>query len=348
MQSKYNLVIYGAGAIGTTLAVWLTCHGHRVSLLARPKRAQQLANKRFTVTDNKKATSETANLTIIDQLDPNQPIDCLIVTVKNFDLEQACQDITGMIGNKTLVLGLQNGIFNQQVLPRYFGHVIYGIANYNAWQSKPAAQTQGLDWQVNINGPLILGGADKQLAQQTQHLTKLFSDFIPCVHSSQFQDDAHAKLVANLANAVTTITGNAHHQPCALTPLQRILTRVVYEGIQTIKAAGFSEPKTSPLPSWAYIRLSIYVPALFTRSTFRKKLALIGSTSMASDILSRGSCVSELTSINGYLLNLANQHQLSIPYNERLYALCQQRFGQRPFVPVTAQQLSDYLHGQPI
>ena len=128
-----------------------------------------------------------------------------------------------------------------------------------------------------------------------------------------------------------------------LNPLQRVLTRITYEGVKTLTAAGFNEPTTSPLPPWWVILSSVYIPLFFTRSIFRRKIALIGSTSMASDILTKGSGVSELHSINGYLLELASQYKVDVPYSKKLYQLCQQKFSAQPFTPVTAQQLSDFV-----
>ncbi len=346
-QNKFNIVIYGAGAIGQTLAVWLTNNGNSVSLLARPEKAQQLRQQSIGIKEGGNMVSENTQLKIIDHLDPSEPIDCLIITVKNFNLERVCQDITQVIDRETLILGLQNGVVNQQILPRYFTNVIYAIINYNAWQADPEQNTASVNWQVNINGPIILGTPSNQLQQETQHLAALFSNFISCQTSQQFKDDAHAKLVANLGNAVTTIIGNSHHQQSALIPLQRVFTQLTYEAVKTLKAAGFSETQTSLLPSWALINVSVFIPRILTRSIFRKKLALIGSTSMASDILTKGDGVSELGSINGYLVDLAEQHQVQANYSKRLYQLCQQRFSQRPFVPITAQQLCDYLAGKP-
>jgi 2-dehydropantoate 2-reductase len=351
-QNKLNIVIYGAGAIGTTLAAWLTNQGCKVCLLARNKNASQLRQNSVNVMHSDNKGIKGIRLNVIEELDPVMIIDLLIITVKNFDLEQVCQQISRELGDnrarKTLILALQNGVINQQILPRYFDQVIYGIVNYNAWLSKTPDNQQGLIWQVKLNGPLLLGTPDNSLRVQTHALVALFSTVMCCQRSHRFQDDAHAKLVANLGNAVTTIIANSHHQSAALVPLQQVFSQLSYEAVKILKAASFKESKTSLLPSWALISASIFIPAMLTRSVFRKKLALIGSTSMASDIISKGGCISELDSINGYLVNLAEQFEVPASYNQRLYQLCQQRFCASPFEPVSAQQLSDYLAGAPL
>jgi 2-dehydropantoate 2-reductase len=353
MPNKYKIVIYGAGAIGTTLATWMTNSGLDVSLLARPEKALQLREKNIQVLRSEdeinKTITEQVNaptkLNIIDHLNTSDTIDLLIITVKNFNLEQSCQEIAKAIGRDTLILGLQNGIVNQTILPKYFSNIIYGIVNYNAWSVYSNEKSQTSNWRVNINGPIILGTPDNKLSTQSKTLVVLFSRFIECKLSTHFQDDVHEKVVANLGNAVTTIVGNTHDQKSALIPLQHVLTQLTYEGVKTLKAAGYKETLSSLLPSWALIMSSKYIPLILTRGIFRKKLALIGSTSMATDILKKGSGESELESINGYLLSLAEQNNIDVPYSKRLYQLCQKNFEKKPFEPITAHQLKSLLRG---
>jgi len=340
---KFSIVIYGAGAIGTTLATWMTNCGLDVSLFARPEKARLLRQKNIQILTSSKGVNEPVTLKVIDHLETNDTIDLLIITVKNFNLEQSCQDIVKNIGGDTLILGLQNGIVNQAILPKYFANVVYGIVNYNAWRVDTSEDTGTFNWRVNINGPIIFGTPDNQSIKQSQQLVALFSRFIDCQLSTNYQDDAHAKLVANLGNAVTTIIGNTHVQESALIPLQKVLTRLTYEGVKTLKAVGFKESISSLLPSWALIISSKYIPLIFTRRIFRKKLALIGSSSMATDILTKGSGESELASINGYLLDLASKNNIDVPFSTKLYELCLQRFSERPFKPITAHQLEEYL-----
>jgi len=339
LPKEPKIIIYGAGAIGTTLATWMTSCGLNVSLFARPEKALILKQKNMRILKADKEVIAPTALKIVDRIDTSDTIDLLIITVKNFNLEESCQALSKTIGRNTLILGLQNGVINQTILPKYFANVVYGIVNYNAWTTDSKDHAHTANWCVNINGPIIFGTPDNQLIKQSRELVALFSRFIECKLTKHFQDDAHAKLVANLSNAVTTIIGNSHHEKSALIPLQQVLTRLTYEGVKTLKGAGFKESLSSLLPSWSLIMSSKYIPLIFTRAIFRKKLALIGSTSMATDILSKGSGVSELASINGYLLTLAEQHNIEVPYSKRLYKLCERNFAGKPFTPITSEQL---------
>jgi len=347
MHKPLRITLYGAGAIGTTLAAWLTAAGHHVSLLARGDNAQELKRKSIRIVSDKKILLKDTRLRVIETLGAAEDIDLLIITVKNFHLDSCCHDIVNAIGRNTLVLGLQNGVENQTVLPRHFERVLYGIINYNAWRSTSAADRPNntQDWSVNLNGPIVLGSLSPELKPKAENLTKLFSSFIHTQYSQNFYDHAHAKLVNNIANSVTTLIGNSHRDADALKPLQTVLTQLSNEGVSTLQAAGVSETRAGPLPPWSVIKLSKLLPAVLTRPIFRRKLALVGSTSMASDIISKGKGESELESINGYLLKLADKYRVDVPYSRKLYELCQQRFSEIPFRPMTAVELRTHLVG---
>jgi ketopantoate reductase len=48
---------------------------------------------------------------------------------------------------------------------------------------------------------------------------------------------------------------------------------------------------------------------------------------MTQDILLRGSGLSEIDSLTGYIVRLADQHHVSAPYNKTIYRLAKERFG---------------------
>ena len=347
MQKPFRITVYGAGAIGTTLAAWLTHAGHDVSLLARGENARQLQQKSIRIQSDNKVLLDDTRVRVIETLAAAEDIDLLIITVKNFHLDACCQDIVDSIGRNTLVVGLQNGVENQTILPKYFDRVVYAIINYNAWQSLKAQELNSdtLNWNVSVFGPIILGTLNPKMLPVAKDLTALFTGFIRCEFSQSFQDHAHAKLVNNLANSVTTIIGNSHREASALKPLQAVLTQLTNEGINTLQAAGIKETKAGPLPPWSVIRLIKRLPSLLTRFIFKRKMAIVGSTSMANDIIARGAGESELESINGYLLKLADTHGVDVPYSRGLYQLCQQRFSEEPFRPLSANELRIFLDG---
>lgn len=329
---KHRFIVYGAGAIGTTLAAYLHQAGLDYALYARPQKALAISQQPQSVIRDGKTVVDAVTLNVIDNLD-QQSVTHIIITVKNYQLEQACEHIKSALGDNISVLGLQNGVANQSLLPQYFNRVVYGIVFYNVWQQQPGI------WGHKDHGPLLLGQPNQAVDADTKLLANSLAKALPCETSEQFQDEVHGKLVSNLSNSVTTLIGNSHSRPEALKPLQKIFTALTYEAVKLLRSAGFKQAKYSALPPWLLVGLSPYLPGFVLRPIFRKKIALIGSTSMAQDIIDKGSKDSELDSINGYLLALAEQTQVTTPLAEKLYQLCQQNFQQQPFEAMTAQQL---------
>ena len=54
---------------------------------------------------------------------------------------------------------------------------------------------------------------------------------------------------------------------------------------------------------------------------------------MAQDILQKGSTDSELESLNGYFMALADKHDIKAPYNKTVYELCRAEFENPGFKP---------------
>ena len=62
-------------------------------------------------------------------------------------------------------------------------------------------------------------------------------------------------------------------------------------------------------------------------------------SSMAQDILQRGGAHSELESLNGYFIKLADEKNLSVPYNRAIYDLCKEEFSKPGFKPMDVKDV---------
>ena len=189
MKTNPKIVIYGAGAIGVTFAVWLSKAGLDVTLLARGENAKRLRQKPVSVTlqGSDEVTSE--QLSVIGKLSDVEDIDIVIITVKNFSLDEVCKSIKADIGDGALIIGLQNGAANQAILPKYFTNVICGVVQYNAWSDDP------WDWFFNANGATILGVLDPAIEDRARAVATVISRGAPCEFEPLFQDMMHGKIV---------------------------------------------------------------------------------------------------------------------------------------------------------
>ncbi len=111
-----NLVLVGAGALGSVLGAYLAKAGEDVSLLARGNRAAYLKEHGVTVTG-----LGDFNVPVNVVTDPHQvkKADALIVTVKTYDMADTLASIGHLdVGS---VLSIQNGVVKNEQLAHVFG-----------------------------------------------------------------------------------------------------------------------------------------------------------------------------------------------------------------------------------
>jgi 2-dehydropantoate 2-reductase len=111
-----NIVILGAGALGTVLGAHLAKAGEEVTLIARGNRAAYLQEHGATITG---LADFTVPVTVVTDPRQVQETDVLIVTVKTYDMEAALSSVKHMsVGS---VLSIQNGVLKDEQLASIFG-----------------------------------------------------------------------------------------------------------------------------------------------------------------------------------------------------------------------------------
>lgn len=329
-----NIVFIGTGAIGGSAGAWVSERHTNTYLLGRGLTGEVLRTKGLTLYPQGQPRQKEQNfIKVIQTLDEVPDADVVVIAVKLYDLESAAQSVQGKIGDQAVVVGLQNGLENQKILPRYFSRVVYGIVAYNAWVDEPGV----IGYQQK--GPIALGTPDNSLQEEIQALAAVFSLGFKTVVTQHLQDLAHSKLVINLANSVTTLLGPDYRKVSDLDLYQTILANTIYEGVQVIRAAGYHEEHLGSLPTWRTLWASARLPHFLTRGAFRRNLANMTLSSMGQDIFKRRSSETELEYLNGYLLQLANQHHADAPYNRTIYGLCKQHFAKPNFKPLDVRDV---------
>jgi 2-dehydropantoate 2-reductase len=124
-----NIVILGAGALGTVLGAHLAKAGEEVTLLARGNRAAYLQEHGATITG---LADFTVPINVVT--DPRQvkETDILIVTAKTYDMAEALASVKHIqLGS---VLSVQNGVVKNEQLADVFGwdKVLGAMAAFSA------------------------------------------------------------------------------------------------------------------------------------------------------------------------------------------------------------------------
>jgi ketopantoate reductase len=218
--------------------------------------------------------------------------------------------------------------------------VIYCIVSYNAWMDEPGV----IGFQKK--GPLHFGTLNNELQAEMAQVADVFNLGVETHVTDRIADTAHSKLVLNLVNSVTTLVGLKYREISDRSLFQKLTTGVTYEGVQIVKAAGFRESKLGGMPSWKLLWAGANLPQALTRGMFERNVKKMVLSSMAQDIIQRGGKDSELESINGYILDLADRHGVPAPFNRAVYDLCKQEFAKPKFEPLDVREVWDFVQAR--
>lgn len=111
-----NVVVVGAGALGSIIAAYLARGGHDVSLIARGERAEQLARHGVIITGRE---DFVAPCTIVTAPETLQQTDVVIVAVKTYDTDAALAPLANLKAKS--VFSVQNGVLKNDQLSAVFG-----------------------------------------------------------------------------------------------------------------------------------------------------------------------------------------------------------------------------------
>jgi 2-dehydropantoate 2-reductase len=129
LKEKPNVLIVGAGAIGLSVAGWISPNNENLNLLARGESVAAIRNYGLRLCQvGQEATTAPISVKVIESLNETPTPDIVIITVKNYDLDQIAQALRNQLGNHhPIVASLQNGVDNQQILPKYFSKATYSL-----------------------------------------------------------------------------------------------------------------------------------------------------------------------------------------------------------------------------
>ncbi|MGA3138521.1 MAG: 2-dehydropantoate 2-reductase N-terminal domain-containing protein [Xanthobacteraceae bacterium] len=333
-MTEPKILFIGPGAIGGSVAAWVAENypatfviGHGATPAAL--RANGLTTYQF---DEPEATRRTVRPAIVDR--PGEVADAAIVVlaVKNYSLDAVAQQVKDELGDRPIVVSIANGVDNQRILPKLFSKVIYGIASYNARREAPGV----IGYQHKL--PLLIGTLDNASGAEMRLVQSVLGRGCPTEIVERMQDAIHTKIVVNLTNALDALVGRGARPLSNPAIFQRLLTQTLWEGVRTIRAARHREYRLPGMPSFALLQLTATLPGWLIRPLFRRRLRAMRMSSMTQDVMQHGAQATELESITGYIVDLAAQHGVPVPYNRAILKLGRERF--RPgFTPITCEEV---------
>jgi 2-dehydropantoate 2-reductase len=323
-----SIVFYGAGAIGSNLAGWLSEHYDPVYLLARGENASTIKSRGLILYEMEKKNSINIPIKTITDLNEIKAPEFIVITVKNYDLEEVAKDIHEKLGDAPIVIGLQNGIENQKILPKYFSKVVYGVIMFSGWYDEPGI------FGNRGKGEIILGTPTNERQEIIEKVKDIFILGFPTKISERFNDTVHSKLILNNANSIFTLIDNNNLTNEKQYKIVQLFIYNFIEGIEVLKKAGYKEYRLKAFPPWKLIKLAKRIGKGILLRAFSNSIKYAWFNSMAQDMIIRKRGKSEIDSLSGYFIELAEKHGVDIPINKTLYKLCKEEFAKTPFNPL--------------
>jgi 2-dehydropantoate 2-reductase len=294
-------VVVGAGAMGTFITARLCMAGHEVWLLeVNDKRVTKIKENGICLEEN----DDSNNLkfpTITSNPNEIGEADAVIIMVKAFDTEDAVKLVLPSILEKTVVLTLQNGMGNIELISKYIAkeRVIAGTTSHGA-----LLIDDGYVRHTGV-GDTIIGALSADSENHTGKLKELFdASGINTTISNDVKSLLWGKLLINMSiNPLTAIMRIKNGRIVELPHLIEIIKQLLAESLKVASEIGINIPYDNHLEK--VIQVCINTSQ--------------NNSSMLQDILAGRR--TEINQINGAIVTYGEQCGVETPVNKMLTEL---------------------------
>ena len=301
-----KIAVLGAGAMGSVFGGRLSAAaGNEVWLIARREAHVHAINAGGLIVERPGARPAVVHPRATTDPGEVGPADLVIVFVKATDTATAAAGARPLIGNDSVVLTLQNGLGNLEVLQAAFGpeHVIAGITYAGARVAGPGHVVHTFAHRT------VIGSPEPRLAARAREVAALFNRAgLPTEVDDDVLRLVWSKAALNISiNAVTALTGLRFSELADSPEALSVVDRVLDECLEVAKALGIE------------IDYAADDPHRFVREHLRR----IGpnKSSMLQDF--EQGRKTEIEALNGALMERAWELDIDVPFNEMLTCLVQ-------------------------
>jgi 2-dehydropantoate 2-reductase len=296
-----RILVMGAGAVGAFYGARLQAAGEDVVLCARGENLRALQQTGLEIKSFEGDLKVKVKAT--DQPREFAPYDLILFAVKSYDTEQAARQLEGCLGRDGILMTIQNGVENEEVLCRFFPResVMGGNSRVGAEMVAPGKVVH------TAIGVIEFGELDGRETPRAQRLAEVFK---------------RARILGELATDLKTIRwyklmgNNSTNSVSALT--RTTLGQMLED------AEGFRLVRTLMLETLAVGRAE---GAKVSDDRVDAQLQQIQKALNAYEIktstlqdLEKGKRL-EYEAISGAVVRAARRHGISVPVTETVYAL---------------------------
>ena len=319
MADVPRIGVVGAGAVGCYVGGKLVAAGAaEVVLIGRARQGDELRAHGLVVKDfDRPAITVAADrFTYATELAALAGCRHVLCCVKSAQTEEVARELAPVIPPDAVVASLQNGVRNPEMLRTHLPgrRVLAGIVTFNV-----VARDGGVFHRAT-DGPLMLEAPPAGEAPAAALLAALAATDIGLVQRADLGPDQWTKLLINLNNAVSALSGAPTRELLVSPGYRRVVAALVSEGLAVLRAARIKPARFRGLPLRimpAILRLPTPIVRLVTGA--QMKVDPEARSSMWQD-LTRGRAT-EVDFLNGEFVGLAARHGVDAPFNRRIVEL---------------------------
>lgn len=229
-------------------------------------------------------------------------VDLVVVLVKSFDTAVAMTAAMALLGPKTHVLSLQNGVGHEEILAELVGRErIIGGKTYAGGSQLGLGHIS-----IGTHGKeTIIGELDGGVSERTTQIAALFTAAgLQTTVSSNIMQTIWEKLLVNVATgALCAITSLPYGELYAVPEVEVTALAAVAEAMAVANASGVALTTTDPKQPW--LKAAAGLPPEFKTSMLQS--------------LEKGS-VTEIDFINGAVVRQGQKYGIPTPVNQTLVA----------------------------
>lgn len=227
-----KIVIVGPGAMGCLIAAYLAKSKEEIWLLDKDKERAQKLDEQGVLVEGVSGEWQAKLRASSDPLEIGSA-DLIIICVKSYNTKEAMQKIKPLISESTMVLTLQNGIGNIEIIAEVAGpeRVIGGVTNQGATLLGPGRVRHA------GKGETIIGRIDAKIPVEMRQIRELFNKVgLEARISRDIKGLLWSKLIVNVGiNALTAITRLKNGRLLDYEGTRKIMRELVNEAVKVAK-----------------------------------------------------------------------------------------------------------------
>jgi len=308
-----RIAVLGAGSVGCFIGGAWAAAGLPVSFIGRPRIAHDVRDHGLTLTDY---TGWRADLAEVDYACVPAALaeaDIILVCVKSGGTAAAAREIAEHARDGSMVVSFQNGVSNHEILEAELGRrfrIVRGMVRFNI------AYLGSGHFHKGVSGDLWVDDRP-----ETQTLAKRVRGGPASLRlSGNMLGLAWGKLIINLNNAVSALSGRTLIEELSERDYRRVVAAAQSEALGLLHRAGIRPARVGPAPPRLLPWVMRSPDWLFNRLFLKAWHIDAKARSSMADDLAAGR-TTEVDYINGELVRLADRVGEAAPVNSAIVRL---------------------------